>query len=54
LRGLVIPAGKHRIEFNFKPASYKNGNMAATISSAAIWLLLILAVAGNFRKNKTA
>ncbi|MDD2792702.1 MAG: YfhO family protein, partial [Sediminibacterium sp.] len=54
LRGLVIPAGKHRIEFNFMPASYKTGNMAATVSSAAIWLLLILAVAGNFRKNKTA
>ncbi|MBH2004821.1 MAG: YfhO family protein [Sphingobacteriia bacterium] len=54
LRGLVIPAGKHQIEFNFKPASYKTGNMAATISSVAIWLLLILAVAGNLRKNKTA
>ncbi len=53
LRGLVVPAGKHEIVFSFKPASFYTGNKAAIGSSVAIWLLLLAAVASNFRKNKT-
>jgi hypothetical protein len=53
LRGLAIPAGKHQIRFEFKPASYYESKKAATVSSALIWVLFIAAVVGSFRKGKT-
>jgi hypothetical protein len=52
LRGLAIPAGKHQIRFEFKPASYYESKKAATVSSALIWLLIIAAVASSFKKEK--
>lgn len=39
LRALHVPAGKHTIEFIFKPAAYTVGNK---ITSASSWLLLIV------------
>jgi hypothetical protein len=39
LRALTVPAGKHTIEFMFKPAAYVVGNK---ITSASSWLLLII------------
>jgi len=53
LRGLIVPAGKHEIAFNFKPASFYAGNKAAIGSSVIIWLLLIVAIGSSFRKNKS-
>ncbi|MCX6205135.1 MAG: YfhO family protein [Bacteroidetes bacterium] len=53
LRGLAIPAGKHQIRFEFKPASYYESKKAATVSSALIWILLIAAVASSFKKEKS-
>ncbi len=52
LRGLAIPAGNHEIVFEFKPASYYNSAKIAVISSAPIWLLLILAVFFSLRKKR--
>jgi len=52
LRGMVVPAGSHTIEFRFEPSSYYRGNY---ISMASSFLLIIL-VAGYFinvyRKKK--
>ena len=52
LRGLVIPAGEHIVEFKFHPKSYYTGNQISLASS----ILLILAIAGfafsEFRKNR--
>lgn len=52
LRALVVPAGKHTIEFKFEPKSYYTGNKVSLASS----LLLILAIAGyafmQFRRRK--
>ncbi|MGZ3920499.1 MAG: YfhO family protein [Bacteroidia bacterium] len=50
LRGMTIPAGKHKIEFKFEPQTYKTGNTVAMIGSI---LLLILVGAGIYlhRKN---
>jgi len=44
LRGMEVPAGKHKIEFKFEPAVYKTGNMLALIGS----ILLVLSVVGGF------
>ena len=39
LRGMVVPAGKHTIEFKVNDSTYKKGLQVARISS---WLLLLL------------
>jgi hypothetical protein len=42
LRGMVLPAGEHTVEFKFHPKSYYTGNKISLASS----LLLLLAIAG--------
>ena len=54
LRGLSVPAGNHKIRFEFKPASYYTGDKAAIGSSSLIWLLIIGAIVQTFRKNRKA
>jgi len=53
LRGLNIPAGKHKIEFVFEPQGYITGNKITIIAS----ILLLLLVAGGiflqWRKEKS-
>lgn len=41
LRGMAVPAGKHRIEFRFEPVSYKIGNDVAMISSLIIFAIVL-------------
>ena len=41
LRGMKVPAGKHKIEFKFEPTSFKVGKNVALVSS-----ILILALMG--------
>lgn len=43
LRGMEIPAGKHKVEFKFEPKSYKTGNTIAMIGS----ILVLIAVGGG-------
>jgi hypothetical protein len=57
LRGMRIPAGKHKIEFKFEPSFYTKGNTIARIGS----VFLLLAIAGaiftelrNRKKNVVA
>ncbi|MFN5361743.1 MAG: YfhO family protein [Bacteroidota bacterium] len=52
LRGLPIPAGEHRIEFQFKPASFYNSSRAGLVSSVLIWVLLFMAAFQAFKKNR--
>ena len=42
LRGMVLPAGDHKVEFRFHPRSYYTGQNISLISS----LLILLAMAG--------
>lgn len=44
LRGMEVPAGKHKVEFKFEPAVYKTGNTISLIGS----LLAIVLVTGSF------
>jgi hypothetical protein len=49
LRGMEVPAGKHKIEFKFEPSSYKTGNIIALFGSI---LLIIFVGIGLFFANK--
>jgi hypothetical protein len=53
LRGLVVPAGDHRIKFEFKPASFYNSSKAGIISSIFIWLLLIAAFVKAYKNRQS-
>ena len=52
LRGLSVPAGNHKIRFEFKPASYYTSDKAAIGASALVWILLIGSLVQALRKNK--
>ena len=52
LRAMVIPAGKHKIDFKFEPAIFF---MSKTISAIASWLLVLLLLVAliiEFNKRK--
>ncbi len=56
LRGLPVPAGKHKIEFKINDSTYKKGLGIARIASWLVYLLLIGGVVSEFagrRKEKT-
>ncbi len=51
LRGLTVPAGNHKITFEFKPDSYYGSMKASVASSALIWLLLLSACFMYYKKS---
>jgi hypothetical protein len=51
LRGLPVPAGKHKIEFIFKPASIKTSFMVATLFGNLILVLLAGAAWWQYRRK---
>jgi hypothetical protein len=54
LRAMIVPAGKHTIEFKFEPAVYKTGEKISLASSLLLVLLSAGAIGfGATRKNKT-
>ena len=50
LRGMEIPAGKHKVEFKFEPQVYKTGNSIAMIGS--IFLLIVVSGGLYFAAKK--
>lgn len=49
---MVIPAGKHKIEFKFMPETVTKGNTVDLIASILMVGLLGLAVFVEIKKNK--
>lgn len=49
LRGMNIPAGKHKIEFKFEPKIYQTGNTVAMVGSL---LVLVITAGGLYMGNK--
>ncbi|MBK8854790.1 MAG: YfhO family protein [Saprospiraceae bacterium] len=52
LRGLKVPAGKHEIVFEFKPASFYSGTYISVICSILIFVGLGFAIYQSFNKNE--
>ncbi|MEI6185224.1 MAG: YfhO family protein, partial [Bacteroidota bacterium] len=52
LRGLSVPAGDHKITFEFKPDSYYGSMKASVASSVIMWLLLFSACFMFYKKSK--
>jgi hypothetical protein len=53
LRGLVIPAGKHSIRFEFKPSSITMAQRASAFASILLWGLLIGIIIKSFKKENS-
>lgn len=51
LRGMVVPAGKHKLEFRFEPESLKTTGTIALVSNAGMYLLLLLGLGSVFVKR---
>jgi uncharacterized membrane protein YfhO len=51
LRGLAIPAGQHKIEFRFEPASYLMGRKITTISQFILLALFAVGIAMEWRRR---
>lgn len=51
LRAIKIPAGNHKIEFHFRPASFYNGQKIAMISSILLIGICLAALYPVFRKG---
>jgi hypothetical protein len=54
LRGLIVPAGKHTIEFKFEPEIYRKGETYALISSIIMVVLALGALFWELRKKQQA
>ena len=52
LRGMEIPAGKHKVEFIFEPATYKLSSSIANISGWALYVSIGLALFALYRNKK--
>jgi hypothetical protein len=52
LRGVVVPAGKHKIEWKFEPLSVSRGNTLSSIGSGLLLLGFLLSLYFTFRKSK--
>jgi hypothetical protein len=51
LRGMPLPAGKHKVEFKFEPSTYRTGNSLAMFGSIALLLLVGAGVYMHRRNN---
>ncbi len=53
LRGVMVPAGDHIVEWSFEPASYKNGVVINWIGSFSLLGIVLLVFGFNIKKSCT-
>ncbi|MFM6946783.1 MAG: hypothetical protein ACKOWW_06565 [Flavobacteriales bacterium] len=51
LRGVVVPAGKHKIEWKFEPISVSRGNTLSTMGSGLLLLGFFISLYFTYRKR---
>ena len=51
LRGVVVPAGKHKIEWKFEPLSVRRGNTLSMLGSSLLLLGFLLSLYFSFKKS---
>jgi uncharacterized membrane protein YfhO len=51
LRAMLVPAGKHQIEFKFEPAVYNTGGLVAAGSSLLVFLTVLAYLAFYIRES---
>ena len=51
-RGIVVPKGKHKIEFKFEPETFYTGKKIAIGTNIVLILLFITSVGGIYLKRK--
>jgi len=51
LRGVMVPAGEHKIEWNFEPETYTKGSSYSMMGSIALLVLVLAGIAISFKKN---
>jgi cbb3-type cytochrome oxidase subunit 3 len=54
LRAMILPAGKHNVEFKFEPKVYRTGEKISLISSIFLILVVIALTAMKIRKSVKA
>jgi hypothetical protein len=54
LRGLAVPAGKHKIEFRFEPKSYELGDTLSFISVLIVYLIVFGGLFMTWKTSKQA
>jgi hypothetical protein len=54
LRGMVLPAGKHELEYRFEPKSYYTGQNISLVSSLFILLLAVAYLLKQYRRKGQA
>lgn len=52
LRGMYLPAGKHKIEFKFEPEAFSIGRTVSIVASILVFLILIGAFFFYFKGNQ--
>ena len=53
LRTMLVPAGKHKVEFKFEPKTYQTGNSIAMAGSAILFLSIGLSLFFEYKKKNT-
>ncbi|MEO8405189.1 MAG: YfhO family protein [Chitinophagaceae bacterium] len=53
LRGLAVPAGKHKIEFKFEPKGYMTGKMITSVFTIIMIVLIAIAIFMGWKQRKT-
>ena len=54
LRGLVVPAGKHEIRFEFRPSSIDLSKKASGIASILLWALIVFVGFKAFKQKQAS